>query len=135
VLVAGHANAEVISLSFNSPLPGTIMDVNGLGTGFPTRLPGTGFAIPANDPNLDLSSQPGYLRVTSTFGGVNQFPNPTGDNLGNLETPGFFVQGISGVDFSMSAIVRDVNILTGGSFISLYVGVDENQPFGVCRHT
>lgn len=122
-----EAHAATISLSFNGPMPGTIQDGNGLGTGFLTRLPGTGFSLPSNDPNLSLSTIAGSLLIQSTNGGVNQFPGPIGNNLGNLETPGFFVPGIGTRDFTISAIVRNVDVRTGGDFISLYAGVDENH--------
>ncbi len=49
------------TLDFDVPVPGTINDANGLGTGFTHRLPGTGAALPANDPNMELLTAPGRL--------------------------------------------------------------------------
>jgi hypothetical protein len=115
-----------ITLDFNAPAPGTLNDTNGLGTGFTTRLPGTGSAIPANDPNMNLLGVPGKLLLTSTHADTNQFPGPTGNNLEIFEGPGVFVAGVGSSDLSVKATFENVSVPNGGDHLMVYVGVNEN---------
>jgi hypothetical protein len=126
--IAGTLSASTITLDFNAPVPGTLNDANGLGTGFTTRLTGTGSAIPTNDPNMNLTSSPGKLLVTSTNADINQLqlPGPTGVNLPNLEVPGMFVAGVGTNDISITATFDDVYLLNASDQITLYAGADAN---------
>ena len=47
--------ARTKSLDFRQPVPATVRDRTGRGTGFTHRLKSTGFALPADDPNLPES--------------------------------------------------------------------------------
>jgi hypothetical protein len=116
------------SLTFNSPVPDTLNDANGIGTGFTHRLPGTGSALPANDPNMDLVTAPGKLRLTSTHADINQPPyGGTGNNLPILEAPGSYVPGIEDKDVVVKAIFEDVGVPNGSDQLLLYAGVNENR--------
>jgi len=91
ITLSTSARGAVYSLDFSSATPGTILDRNGLGTGFTTRLANTGGAIAANDPNLVLDRRAGWLRMTSTNGDINgQRALPTLDFIGiDLSSLGF----------------------------------------------
>ena len=115
-----------VNLDFNAAVAGTLPDTHGLGTGFTRRLPGTGEAIPINDPNIDLLSSPGRLSLTSTHANINQFPGPTGFNLQNFEAPGVLLTAIGSMDISAVATFNNVNIPTGSCALTLYAGVDQN---------
>ena len=70
---------------------GSIFDVNGVGTGFSTRLTGTGGSIPANDPSLLLNTSSGVLDITSTTCDFNgQLAMDSAEAIGfNLSIIGF----------------------------------------------
>ncbi len=74
---------------FSAPSNG-ITDFNGIGTGLPTRLPGTGSALATNDPNLFIDGT-GNLEIFSTssdFNGGNGMD--VNESLGvSLNTIGF----------------------------------------------
>ena len=55
-------------LNFTAP-EGGILDSNGVGTGFPSRLPGTAFS--GSDTNLFVDAANGVLTITSTSGDYN----------------------------------------------------------------
>ena len=115
-----------VNLDFNAPVASAINDVNGLGTGFTTRLPGTGGAIQANDPNMDLSGIPGKLLLKSTHADLNQSPGPTGNNLPEFEGPGVFIAGVGSVDLTVKALFENVSVPSGNDHLMVYVGVNEN---------
>ncbi|MBX7165523.1 MAG: PEP-CTERM sorting domain-containing protein [Pirellulales bacterium] len=120
------ANADVsVSLNFDAPVVGTIGDNAGNGTGFTHRLPGTGGAIPANDPNLSLTAVPGKLRMNSTRSDFNQL-NGFGRNLGNLEAAVVFVPGVGTHDFTMSALFEDVVVNGLSDQLTLLVGANQD---------
>jgi hypothetical protein len=60
-----------LDLSFSAAAAGGLADVNGLFTGLTTRLPGTGTALPALDPNLRLDPAEGVLALTTTRADFN----------------------------------------------------------------
>jgi PEP-CTERM motif len=122
LLLAGvrQARADIL-LTFNSPVPGTIADVNGHGTGFPTRLPGTGAALPPNDPNLQLAA--GHLLITSTHTDLNY----GGVNLGVAEAPGVFLPGIGNRDFVASMLVQGIQVPHGSDQLLLYAGTSSGN--------
>jgi len=117
----GQAKADVV-LTFNTPVPGTIQDANGLGTGFTDRLPGTGTALPMNDPNLNLLTNPGTLSITSTNSDV--LPP---QNFQNMEAVGLSMPSIGTADFSISAMFQNIQVLSGSDQLMLYVGSDNND--------
>jgi hypothetical protein len=67
------------SLDFSSPAGG-ILDSNGVGTGFTSRLPGTGTALPSSDTNLFLDTANGLLDILTTSSDYNAsaYNNPDG---------------------------------------------------------
>lgn len=127
LLISSPLLAATTALSFDAPVPGTITDTNGQGTGFTNRLPGTGSAHPANDPNLDLVTNPGKLLISSTQADINQTqPGLTGLNLPNLETLGIFVAGVGAGDLSVRAVFENVNLPSLSDQITLFAGANEN---------
>jgi hypothetical protein len=93
VAVPGVAQAtQIFSLDFNDFTPGTLLEAQGQGTGFTTRLAGTGGALnPAADANLLLDRRLGVLRMTSTDADLNGQRNlDTTEAIGiNLSSLGF----------------------------------------------
>jgi arabinan endo-1,5-alpha-L-arabinosidase len=69
---------QIYSNNYSAASPGTLNDKNGLGTGFTTRLSGTGSAIAANDLNLVLDRRAGWLRMTSVNADINGQRNNAG---------------------------------------------------------
>ena len=118
----GQAVADV-HLTFDAPVPGTITDTNGSGTGFTHRLPGTGTAWPGDDPNMDLLTSPGRLLLTSTRSGISQ----GGSNLDIMEAPGVFLEGIGDQDFSMSAQFHNIQTNQLSDVLVFYVGTSVNN--------
>ena len=110
-------------LDFNAPVANTITDVHGLGTGFTDRLPGTGGAIPRDDPNLNLQSMPGYLAFQSQRADINQF-NGFGRNLSNLDAPGVSLTNMIDRDFRITAKFDDVSVPGLSDQLLLYVGTN-----------
>lgn len=118
LLVTSFCIADMtVTLDFDSPVPGTIKDSNGHGTGFTHRLPGTGGALPEFDPNLDLNAVPGRLRLISTNSDINH-----ANNLGQLDAPGLLFSNMAGRDFSVSVSCFGVNLPNGSDQLFLYVG-------------
>jgi hypothetical protein len=66
------AKAAKTTLNFSAAVPGTLADATGQGTGFTTRLAGTGASIAASDSNLALDTGAGVLHITSP---INTDPN------------------------------------------------------------
>jgi len=62
---------RALALDFRGARPGTLADAAGAGTGFTHRLPGTGAALPAGDPNLRLRPGAGGLELTATGSDLN----------------------------------------------------------------
>lgn len=114
------------TLTFNSPVPGTLGDINGLGTGFTHRLPGTGSEISSSDRNLDLATTPGKLRLTSTLAHFNQAQIVPRRNLPSLDAPGLFLPNVNSLDVSLSVIFEDVALPGLSDELSLYAGLNQN---------
>ncbi len=118
------AHASSLSLNFGSAVPGTVLDTNGNGTGFPTRLPNTGGSVVAGGggagSDAALTLNPGNLTIS-----VNQGADlNNGTNLGQLEALGVQLSSLGytgSQDFSVSATF---------TFPSSGVSNDYNQ-FGV----
>lgn len=119
----GETGLGVVDLSFNSPVVGSITDKDGLGVGFTHRLPGTGAALPANDPNLDLEpGVDGRLRIRSTQADLHG-----GVNLPMLEAPGVLQTEIGDADLDISTSLRNVQVPAGSDQLMIYVGVSATQ--------
>ncbi len=121
----GVAQAVTLTIDFSST-GGTILDNNGLGTGFTERLPGTGAAIPTNDPNLNLDTANGILELTTNTSDINgQQGMPTMEAIGiPLSELGF----TGSEDFSISGIFSDIPASTVNfDQFGLYVGTSSNQ--------
>jgi len=116
-LLSRTCQAGVV-LNFGSPVPGTVADRHGDGTGFTSRLPRTGGALSANDTNLDLSSVPGSLLITSTMTDINHH----GVNLGIAEAPTLLVTGLGSNDISVSMLVRGMSVQQGSDQLGIIVG-------------
>lgn len=106
------------SLDFSAPTPGTVLDASGFGTGFPTRLPTSGGAIPTNDPRLDIVSEPGVLRMTSSHADLNY----QGVNLPDAEAPAVFVPNVGSDNLRVSATLRGVTLPSGQDQLFLFAG-------------
>lgn len=125
-----NAPAASVFLDFNAGVPGTIQDVNGLGTGFTSRLPGTGVNIAIPDPLLFLNTGTGRLVVT----GTNSDLNGQG-NLVNAEFVGFRLTTLgynTGDDFSFSS---QIFVASAGGYsqpfdqFGIFVGSSSTQVF------
>jgi hypothetical protein len=114
-------SAPLIDLDFDAPLLGGVNDINGLGTGFTHRLPGTGGSIPPADPNLNLQSMPGYLTFTSTRSSTSH-TNGFGRNLGVLDAPGVLLTNMSERDLRITAKFDDVVLQELSDQLLIYVG-------------
>jgi hypothetical protein len=114
----------VLSLNFTSA-GGGILDSNGVGTGFPNRLPGTGTAFPGNDTNLFLDTANHVLNITSTAGDYNG-----GANEPINESPGVALSslGFTGSQ-DLNAYVVFPSLPPTMSFdqAGVYVGSDTNN--------
>ncbi len=122
--------ATVTALTFGGPVPGTIADTSCAGTGFTHRMVGTGGSVPACDPGLNLASSPGRLAVTSSHFDING----GGINLGIAETLGVRLSGVGTLDFSVSALFRDVHISEPSDQLQVYVATDASQVFRAGPH-
>ena len=120
--ISASAHAGLL-LSFDAAVPGTIADSTGAGTGFTNRLPGTGGALPSNDPHLTLQTGQSQLLLQSTSANISS----GGINIGNFEAVGFYLQGIRGGDFQISAVVLDVNLPNLSDQLMLYAGTSSTS--------
>jgi hypothetical protein len=112
-----------LALSFTSA-GGGILDSNGVGTGFPDRLPGTGTAFVGNDTNLFMDTGNGVLVITSTSGDYN-----TGANEPINESPGVSLAslGFTGSeDLNASLVFPTLSPTVSFDQAGLYVGIDTN---------
>jgi hypothetical protein len=112
-----------LSLNFTSSAGG-ILDSNGVGTGFPNRLPGTGTAFTGNDTNLFLDTANGILIITSTSGDYNG-----GANEPINESPGVALSSLGftgGEDLNASLVFPTLSPTVSFDQAGLYVGIDTN---------
>ena len=111
---------RVLALDFARPIERTLGDVDGRGIGLSARLPGTGSALPALDPNLRLRPESGTLELTTTRSDINQQVGmPTG------EYPGIPLGGLGFTgpeDFSVSVEIPDIPGLEVVGQFGLYAG-------------
>jgi hypothetical protein len=128
-LVTSLAGATPLVLDFGAPVPGTILDAAGNGTGFTHRLPRTGADIPTNDPYLDVTTTPGLLRTTSTHSDINYQ-----QNLGIAVTPALFVTGVGAQDFAVSMMVRGIHVPNASDQLSIVAGAPNNDTLRINLH-
>jgi hypothetical protein len=128
-LMSVSANADVF-LGFDAPIPGTIQDKNGIGTGFTHRLPRTGGSLLVNDANLDLVSVLGSLLITSTQADLNN----GGFGLGNLESPTVLLSNLGTRDLTVSALVKGITLGFASDHLSLVVGNSSNETLRASIH-
>jgi len=122
-----HAGAATISLDFSSAIPGTIQDASGQGTGFTSRLPGTGAALGTNDPNLVLNTSSHNLTLQTTDANLH-----TGSDLDVGEFLGVSLAslGFTGMeDFTVSATFSGLQYSEQYDQIGLFVGADSTRVF------
>jgi len=105
------------------------MDASGNGTGLLARLPGTGDALPADDPNLALDIANGWLNVLSTNSDLNgQFQLDTGEYLGvSLSDLGFTGHN----NFSIQAKFQNVQYAAPFDQFGIYVAADSKYAFRI----
>lgn len=111
---------ERVELDFSSSGAAGVQDVNGVFTGFTTRLPGTGGALPAFDPNLVLDTASGVLQLKTTQSDIN-FAN----GLDVMSAPGVSLAdlGVTGnEDFAVTVVFRPLAGLQLIDQVGLYVG-------------
>jgi arabinan endo-1,5-alpha-L-arabinosidase len=115
------ATASTLSLDFSSP-GGTILDSAGLGTGFTSRLAGTGGSIGANDSLLTMDTLNGVLRMTTI---QSDFNGQVG--MAALSAPGVQLSslGYTGTeDFTATATFRPIAGVENIDQLGLFVGQD-----------
>src|SRR6185503_15365770 len=102
----GSAGASSLTLNFSSS-GGTILDTNGVGTGFTARMAGSGDLNPTNDPNLILRTGSGVLQMLTSPGldlnGQVAVSNATIVGI-NLSSLGFTGNN----DFTASATFKNI---------------------------
>ncbi len=117
----GQAQATAgTTVWFDTDLPGTIEDHNGLGTGFTHRLPGTGASLGEQDANLELGG--GFLSITSTRSGLME-----GWGRGEAEALGVFLPGVGTKDLRVEALFRDIQLHNSSDHLVLYVGTSSER--------
>ena len=109
------------ALFFTSPVTGTILDSTGKGTGFPSRLPGTGTSIASQDPNLTLNTSAGTLTWTTTPIDLNGQVNLAG---------GDFI----GFPLSAAGVTLNEDFSLSATFLNVQYGLDFDQ-FGLFAGT
>jgi len=116
---------RTLRLDFTRPIPGTLLDVEGRGTGLTRRLPGTGSLLPARDSNLRLRPDRRALELTTTRSDLNtQDQMPTGEYLGfRLTDLGFTGKE----DFEISATIPNIPGLKMVGQFGLYAGSKSDQ--------
>ena len=112
------------TLDFRAPVAGTLLDRDGQGTGFPLRLPGTGTAIPARDPNVHLNPARG-LELTTTNSDINhQVGMGTGEYFGlRLADLGF----TGSEDFEIAADFPHIPALRRVGQFGVYAGTKSDR--------
>jgi ferric-dicitrate binding protein FerR (iron transport regulator) len=116
-----------LTLTFDRPaaVDGGIRDDAGLPTGFTHRLPGTGTALPNDDPNLRLIPEKGQLELTTTKSDLNtQSDLPQGEYFGiRLADLGF----TGPEDFEVSVTILDIPALEFIGQFGVYAGPASHQ--------
>jgi ferric-dicitrate binding protein FerR (iron transport regulator) len=116
---------RVFMLDFARPIPGTLLDAQGEGTGLTHRLPGTGKRFKSTDENLNLNLAAGQLELTTTNSDLNtQFKLDRGEYIGIKLTD----LGFTGVeDFAFTVVVPDIPALQRVGQFGLYAGLGSDS--------
>lgn len=125
VLLSCPVSADTIILDFNGSGIGDIRDLAGRPTGFTHRMPGSGAAIPANDPNLNVDTANGHLLMTSTRSDFNI--TGFGRNLAALDAPSLKLNGMAGVNFSVQARFLDIHVDQPSDQLGVFVGTSVDK--------
>jgi hypothetical protein len=109
-----------LRLDFSRAIRGSLQDAHGRGIGLTHRLPGTGSALPQRDPNMELRTDAGSLKLTTTRSDLNtQDRMPTGEYLGFRLSE----LGCAGTDdFEISATIPKIPGLKEVGQFGLYAG-------------
>ncbi|MFT3780672.1 MAG: glycoside hydrolase family 43 protein [Nibricoccus sp.] len=113
-----------LDLNFGSAATSGLQDATGAFTGFPSRLPGTGSALPAWDPNLRLNTTTGSLELSTTQSDFNGQAN-----LGIASMPGANLSslGFTGSeDFAVTAVFKPLTTLEFIDQVGVYIGANSN---------
>jgi hypothetical protein len=107
-------------LDFGSPVPGSLLDRTGQGTGLTHRLPGTGSGLAPRDAHLALDATAARLELTTTRSDINtQVGLAEGEYLGfRLADLGF----TGDEDFEISVTVPNIPALHAVGQFGLYAG-------------
>jgi hypothetical protein len=123
LLATAPLQASTLTLDFNAPGGGSVLDINGVSTGFTTRLPGTGASLAPHDNNLFQFSANGVLELTSQqsdFNGQANMDLTSAPGI-NLSTLGF----TGAEDFSVTAVFRGpIQFNDAIDQLGVYVGLD-----------
>jgi ferric-dicitrate binding protein FerR (iron transport regulator) len=116
---------RTVRLEFDRPATDGIRDDAGAPVGFTHRLPGTGTALPNDDPNLKLDPAKGQLELTTTNTDLNtQYRLWEGEYLGvRLADLGF----TGPEDFAVSATFLNIPALEIVGQFGLYAGPASDQ--------
>lgn len=108
------------NISFSTVASGGILDENGSNSPFYLRLPGTGSAIPTDDPNLFYDPANGVLNITSTTYDFNG-----GSGLAGAEAIGMTLAGIgfNGTqDFTVTGYFTNFSATADYDQIGIFAG-------------
>lgn len=123
-------SSNVVSpLSFLAATPGTVADATGQGTGFTSRLPGTGASITGNDANLVLDTSEGTLSISSTPSSLNGQAD-----LGVAEFIGIPLANLgiaASQDFSINATFRKAQYSQASDQFGLFAGSASTTAFRI----
>jgi len=116
---------RTLTLDFRQPVPGTLRDKSGRGTGLTDRLPGTGRLLESDDGNLLLNPQGGRLELTTTNSDINvQFELDRGEYLGvKLSDLGF----AGPEDFEVTATFASIPTMEPLGQFGLYAGISSDR--------
>lgn len=110
-----------------------LLDKNGKAIGLNTRLPGTGEQIGEQDPNLELDTENGLLKLKTTRNDINrQQQLGNGEYIGVLLTDlGFDGSG----DFRIEAKISNIPAMEGFGQFGLFAGTrsDKNIRGGIIK--
>jgi hypothetical protein len=111
---------RTVKLDFRKPVPESLLDVIGVGTGLTHRLPGTGAKFAARSPNLRLVPDEGRLELTTTNSDINRQVNlDQGEYLGvRLADLGF----TGSEDFEVGVRIPDIPALKRVGQFGVYAG-------------
>lgn len=124
VTVRSRTVLRRLDLDFSTPATGGLQDAAGQFTGLTARLPGTGGALPALDPNLWLDPARGVLELRSTQADFNGRAGLTANSSPGVALAGLGFTGTE--DFSVTAVLRTMPALEFIDQVGLYVGASSD---------